>query len=98
MQTPVVRPGHRHVYHQYTIRARGDRDQWVKTLGERGIGTGIHYPRPIHKQPFYIEQGFDMSLPVAEAAAAEVICLPVHPALTNDDLERVAQEVIALCR
>ena len=98
VSTPVARPGHRHVYHQYTIRAGGDRDQWVKTLAERGIGTGIHYPRPIHKQPYYIEQGFDVSLPEAEAAAGEVICLPVHPALTNEDLERVAQEVIALCR
>jgi perosamine synthetase len=98
VSTPVVRPGHRHVYHQYTIRARGDRDQWVKTLAERGIGTGIHYPRPIHKQPYYIEQGFDISLPESEAAASEVISLPVHPALTLSDLERVAQEVIALCQ
>jgi perosamine synthetase len=98
VRTPVSRPGHRHVYHQYTIRARGERDQWVKTLAERGIGTGIHYPRPIHKQPYYIEQGFDTSLPEAEAAASEVISLPVHPALTTEDLDRVAQEVIALCQ
>ncbi len=94
---PVTRPGHRHVYHQYTIRTRGDRDQWARTLAERGVGTGVHYPRPIHKQPYYIEQGFDMSLPVAEAAAAQVLSLPVHPALTERELERVAQEVIALC-
>ena len=98
VSTPVVRPGHRHVYHQFTIRARGDRDQWVQALADRGVGTGVHYPRPIHKQPYYIEQGFDVSLPIAETAAAEVISLPVHPALTNEDLERVAQEVIALCR
>lgn len=98
VQTPVVRPGHRHVYHQYTIQARGDRDQWIAQLNERGVGTGVHYPRPIHKQPYYVEQGFDTSLPVSEAAAQQVISLPIHPALTQDDLDRVAQEVIALCQ
>ncbi|MEO7003340.1 MAG: DegT/DnrJ/EryC1/StrS family aminotransferase [Ktedonobacterales bacterium] len=98
VQTPVVRPGHRHVYHQYTIRARGDRDQWIAQLNARGVGTGVHYPCPIHKQPYYVEQGFDTSLPVSEAAAQQVISLPVHPALTQDDLDRVAQEVIALCQ
>jgi len=98
VQIPVERPGHHHVYHQYTIRARGDRDQWAQTLAERGVGTGVHYPRPIHKQPFYIEQGFDQSLPVSEAAAEQVLSLPVHPALTEEQLERVAQEVIALCQ
>ena len=53
VQTPVVRPGHRHVYHQYTIRVPGKRNEWVKSLHERGIGTAIHYPLAIHQQPFY---------------------------------------------
>ncbi len=101
VQTPAARPGHRHVYHQYTIRvpaARGDRDAWARRLRERGVGTAVHYPCPIHQQPFYQEQGVDVALPVAEAAARQVLSLPVHPGLSHDDLATVAREVIALCR
>ncbi|HEX9036770.1 MAG TPA: DegT/DnrJ/EryC1/StrS family aminotransferase [Ktedonobacterales bacterium] len=98
VKTPVVQPGYQHVFHQYTIRARGNRDDWADTLKLRGIGTGVHYPRPIHQQPYFVEQGFGASLPVAERAASEVLSLPVHPALSDSDLERVADEVIALCK
>jgi dTDP-4-amino-4,6-dideoxygalactose transaminase len=93
VQTPVVRPGHRHVYHQYTIRIPRERDAFASALNARGIGTGIHYPRPIHQQ-----LGFDVKLPVAEAAARAVISLPVHPALSDDDLATIAREVRALCQ
>jgi perosamine synthetase len=96
--TPVTRPGYRHVFHQYTVRVPGDRDAFAQRLGERGIGTGIHYPRPIHQQPMYREMGFDASLPVAEAAAREVLSLPVHPALSEADLATIVREVTALCR
>jgi perosamine synthetase len=56
VNTPVVRPEHRHVYHQYTIQVPQDRDQWILHLRERGIGTAVHYPVPIHQQPFYLAQ------------------------------------------
>jgi dTDP-4-amino-4,6-dideoxygalactose transaminase len=95
--TPVVRPGHRHVYHQFTIRVPGDRMAFSKALLDRGVGTAIHYPVPIHKQPYYQELGFDMSLPVAEAAAQQVLSLPVHPGVSEDQLATVAREVKALC-
>ncbi|MDQ2715199.1 MAG: DegT/DnrJ/EryC1/StrS family aminotransferase [Chloroflexota bacterium] len=97
VQTPVTRPGVRHVYHQYTIRVPADRARWIEVLSERGVGTGVHYPCAIHQQPFYREQGWHISLPEAEQAANEVLCLPVHPALTEEDRAIVAQEVIALC-
>jgi dTDP-4-amino-4,6-dideoxygalactose transaminase len=98
--TPVARPGHRHVYHQYTIRvpaARGDRDAWAQTLRANEVGTAVHYPCPIHQQPFYREQGITVALPVAEMAAREVLSLPVHPGLSHDDLATIAREVTALC-
>ena len=76
--------GHKHVYHQYTIRVPGERDAFARALNERGVGTGVHYPRPIHQQPVYQEMGFTLSLPLAEQAAREVLCLPVHPALSDD--------------
>jgi perosamine synthetase len=97
IQTPITRPGIRHVYHQYTIRLPSQRARWIEVLSERGIGTGIHYPCSIHQQPFYREQGWNISLPEAEKAANEVLCLPIHPALTEEDRAIVAQEVIALC-
>lgn len=55
VQTPVTRPGYRHVYHQYTIQVPGVRDEWAKQLRTRGIGTAVHYPLAIHQQPLYRE-------------------------------------------
>ena len=94
---PVVPPGYRHVFHQYTIRVRGDRDWLVEQLKARGIGTGIYYPIPIHQQPFYLQLGYRDTLPVSERLAKQVISLPVHPGLSHADLERIVHEVRALC-
>lgn len=87
-----------HVWHQYTIRVTGmDRDAAVKALGEAGVGTGIFYPVPAHQQRHIRERGLgDVSLPVAEQMAKEVISLPVHPALSTADLEHIAAAVNAL--
>jgi perosamine synthetase len=108
VQTPVTRPGYRHVYHQYTIRAPERRDEWADRLLARGIGTAIHYPCPIHLQPCYRQApekfriaardaGQERLLPVAEEAAKHVLSLPVHPALTSQELATIAREVLALC-
>ena len=53
VQTPLVRPGYRHVYHQYTIRVPSNRNEWVGKLRTQEVETAIHYPLPIHQQPFY---------------------------------------------
>ena len=53
VQTPIVRPACRHVFHQYTIRVLSGRNEWLEKLQARGIETTIHYPIPIHQQPFY---------------------------------------------
>jgi perosamine synthetase len=94
VKTPVARPDHRHVYHQYTIQLPGNRDACARALTERGIGTAVHYPCPIHQQPFYQEQGFNTLLPVAERAAQQVLSLPVHPALSEQDIQTIINEVI----
>ncbi|MCC4767986.1 aminotransferase DegT [Methanosarcina sp. DH1] len=85
---PVIRTGCTHVFHQYTVRAE-KRDQLATFLKEKEIGTGVHYPISIHKQPFYMELGYKDSLPVAEKAADEVLSLPVHPALSRTDLQEI---------
>jgi len=93
VQVPVVRPNRRHVFHQYTIRVSGNRQALQAHLQEQGIGTAIHYPRPIHLQPVYQSLGYGNTLPQAEAASAEVLSLPVHPALCQSDLDRIVAAV-----
>jgi dTDP-4-amino-4,6-dideoxygalactose transaminase len=96
--TPASRCWATHVYHQYTVRIPGGRGDIARRLADRGIGSGVHYPIPVHQQPLYRDMGYADDLPVAERASRDVLSLPVHPALTNDDLEAVATglaEVIA---
>jgi dTDP-4-amino-4,6-dideoxygalactose transaminase len=94
--TPKARPGYGHVWHQYTVRVdKGrDRDAAVKQLNDAGIGTGIFYPVPANKQTHLIAMGLgDVSLPIAERLAQQVISLPVHPQLSQADLETIVAEV-----
>jgi dTDP-4-amino-4,6-dideoxygalactose transaminase len=97
--TPQIRAGYGHVWHQYTVRIVGmDRDEAIKQLTEAGVGTSIFYPVPAHKQKHIVEMGLgeNAALPVAEQIATEVISLPVHPALTPEELSRVVEAVNAL--
>lgn len=92
--TPVERSGFTHVYHQYTLRIEKDRDRFQQRLRDTGIGTAIHYAVPVHRQPLYLRLGYgEVSLPEAERAAAQVLSLPVHPALTDADLDRIVEAV-----
>jgi dTDP-4-amino-4,6-dideoxygalactose transaminase len=88
---PITPDGYEHVFHQYTVRVPGGlRDALVTHLQENGVGSGIFYPVPVHQQSFYIsELGYHDSLPEAEKAAAEVVSLPVHPGLTQADLDTI---------
>jgi dTDP-4-amino-4,6-dideoxygalactose transaminase len=90
-------PGARHVHHQYTVRVRGPvgRDAVRDELARRGIGAAIHYPVPVHLQAAARPWGFGPGdLPVAEALAREVLCLPVHPFLTDAEVDTVAGAVL----
>ena len=89
--TPVVADGAAHVYHQYTIRVPGDRDAFAAALAAEGVGSGVYYPTPVHLLPSF---GLtDLDLPVTAEAAAEVLSLPVYPALTDDEVNRVIEAV-----
>ena len=92
---PYAPEGYQHVYHQYTIRApQGRRDALLAHLTERGVGTGVYYPVPVHQQTFYVQElGYDQHLPVVEQAAQEVLSLPVHPGLSQADLETIVAAV-----
>lgn len=92
--TPKSPDNYKHVYHQYTVRVeKGNRDDWVEFLTNKGIGTGIHYPIPLYNQPIYKKLGIEGDCPLAEKAADNVISLPVHPSLTKEDLDLVVDAV-----
>ncbi|EMY35675.1 pyridoxalphosphate-dependent aspartate aminotransferase superfamily protein [Arthrobacter crystallopoietes BAB-32] len=95
--TPAVAEGATHVYHQYTIRVpEGERDRFASALKEEyQIGSGVYYPIPNHRLPSFNRLA---DLPVTEAAARQVLSLPVHPSLDEEDLDRIATAVNALAK
>jgi len=93
--TPREREGARSAWHLYTVRAPG-RDALAEHLRSRGIGTAIHYPRPIHLQGSMAPLGGKAGdLPVSEQLSREVLCLPLYAELPLEDVRRVAGEVRA---
>ncbi|MDQ2853505.1 MAG: DegT/DnrJ/EryC1/StrS family aminotransferase [Chloroflexota bacterium] len=91
--TPAVTPGVTHVYHQYTIRVNR-RDEFVELLRQRGVGTGIYYPIPVHQQKPFVALGYgEQRYPVSERLCREVVSIPVHPSLTDDEVGRVISAV-----
>ena len=95
--TPPIADGAVHVYHQYTIRVQGDRDGFVAALkAEHNVGSGVYYPIPNHRLPSLAPYAPGLDLPETEKAAREVVSLPVHPSLSQDDLERIVAAVNAV--
>lgn len=108
LRRPVEWPGVKHAWHLYAVRIPSDgglprpdgtpsrRDQVRARLLGQGIETGIHYPVPLHRQPAYASLGLgEGSFPESERAAREVLTLPIHPHLTDGQVERVASALAA---
>jgi dTDP-4-amino-4,6-dideoxygalactose transaminase len=94
---PPVADGAIHVYHQYTIRVTDDRDGFVAALREEHqVGSGVYYPIPNHRLPSLARFAPGVELPATERAASEVVSLPVHPSLSQSDLERIVSAVNAV--
>ena len=95
--TPTEPSWSRAVYHLYVVRV-ADRDGMMEHLKKLGIGTGIHYPIPLHRQKAYagMEYGVD-AFPVSERAAAEIVSLPMFPQLTANQQGRVVEAVRTFC-
>jgi perosamine synthetase len=96
VQTPFVPENVEHSFHQYTVllveELTGKRDAIKADVEDAGVGTAVHYPRPIHRQP-----AFDttVSLPVSESICGRVMSLPVYPSLTGAELDRIVDAVAA---
>lgn len=85
-----------HTFNQYVIRARGDgaRDRLRRSLAERGVGTEIYYPVPLHLQPAFASLGGAAGdLPISEGAARESLALPIFPELSDAEIRAVAQAI-----
>ncbi|MBN2303693.1 MAG: DegT/DnrJ/EryC1/StrS family aminotransferase [Anaerolineae bacterium] len=83
------------VWHLYVIRV-AERDALRAYLSEHGIGTGIHYPLPVHLQPVYKSLGYRAGdFPVAERCTQQVLSLPMHPHLTREEIEYVAGPIMS---
>jgi len=95
---PSVREGVEHVYHLYVVRSAG-RDELQRRAKEKGVGTLVHYPMPIHLQPAYVGRlrGSD-ALPETERAAKEVLSLPMYPELPTGDVETVVTVLTGILR
>ena len=87
---PVVPEGRTHTWHQFVVRTPR-RDELQAHLAKKDIVCGVLYPMPIHRQPAYHDAS--LSLPQTEQACTEVLSLPLHPGLTNDDIARVTEVV-----
>ncbi|MFD1641983.1 DegT/DnrJ/EryC1/StrS family aminotransferase [Halohasta litorea] len=84
--TPTEPDGFTHVYHQYTVRT-DDREMFRSYLDAADVDTAVYYPTPIHHQPPY--DHLDVRAPEAERAAKQVVSLPVHPGLSDADVDRL---------
>lgn len=86
--TPTEPDGFAHAYHQYTVRTP-DRERLQQQLADGGVDAGVYYPTPIHELAAY--DGYDTDAPVAETAVDEVLSLPVHPSLSDADIDRIVE-------
>jgi perosamine synthetase len=91
--TPRVPRGVTHVYHQYTIRVR-ERDAFAERLKDLGVGSAIYYPIPVHRQKPFVALGFgSQEYPVTDRLTEQVLSIPVHPSLTDDEVATVVGAV-----
>lgn len=91
--TPSELAGVKHVYHLYVVRVK-DRDKLQMFLIENGIGTGLHYPIPLHITQAYAYLGYKKGdFPVAEKLANEILSLPMYPELTEEQIDYVCEKI-----
>lgn len=87
---PEAAPGTVHVMHLYVLRCLENREKLMRHLSDLGIGTAVHYPLPVHRQPAYIGRcrGCD-ELPVTEAVGSTILSIPLYPGLTREQIDRI---------
>lgn len=90
---PLDPPYKKSVYHRFVI-GTSRRDELASFLKEKGIGTGLYYPHPLHKQRAYLDTfGKFWSLPIAEKLAQELLAIPIYPELTQEELDYIVSSI-----
>lgn len=100
---PSIADDRTHAFHQYTVRITDDfplsRDDFVNALRAHDVGAGVYYPRALHTYPHIAKLGFKVGdYPVAEKVASQVVSLPVHPAVTPEDVQVIVAAVKEIAR
>lgn len=97
LKIPVLRNDCYHVYHQYVLTLTPEfsmkRADFIKYLEEKGIGSAVHYPIPIHKQPLYEKNDMKVQCPVSEQLSEKVLSLPVHPHVSPEQVEYICEAI-----
>jgi dTDP-4-amino-4,6-dideoxygalactose transaminase len=91
--TPFTPEGSKHVFHQYTVRLKSNRDLISTELSELGIGNSVYYPTQVHKLPSFQS---DLNLMQTQLATEQVLSLPVHPSLSKRDLLKITDGLLSL--
>lgn len=91
---PHVLDGNKHIYHQFVLRVKKNRNALQRYLKENGIGTEVYYPLPLHLQPCFKNLGYKKGdFPEAERASREVLALPIYPGLTEEEQKYVVEKI-----
>ena len=97
LQLPFCDPGVFHVYHQFVLKVTDEfplsRSDFLAYLQEKGIGTAVHYPIPVHLQPLYRAPGTEYHCPVSEDCAERVLSIPVHPQITDQECDYITTTI-----
>ncbi len=97
IETPVARPDVYHVFHQYVVKVTGEfpmeRSVLMELLASKEIGSAVHYPTPIHRQPLYASMNPEAICPVSGRLAGQVLSLPVHPLVVDEQLEFICETI-----
>jgi len=91
---PYIEKFNYHIYNQYVIMVKYNRDSLKEALGKAGIGTEIYYPVPLHLQKCYSDLGYKQGdMPVSEEAARRTLALPIYPELTQEQQKRIVEVI-----
>lgn len=96
LQLPDIKENTTHTFHQFTLKVKdGKRDALKQYLSEKGIPSMVYYPIPAHLQPAYHSLGYqEGDFPVSEQLCKEVLSLPIHTELTEDQLQYICETIV----
>ncbi|NOQ55357.1 MAG: aminotransferase class I/II-fold pyridoxal phosphate-dependent enzyme [Nanohaloarchaea archaeon] len=95
--TPIIKKDTRHVFNQYTLRVTDEfkmsREELIQKLKDAGIGAFVYYPKPIYRQKYYQDSGYTDNCKNTENITKEVLSIPVHPNVTEDDVRKIIDTI-----